>query len=356
MKENNSFLYFKIFAVYIILFSGIVFATGSKAPQAPSGPSSKPAYIHDGSTSYNQADWMAKLEDSRPLDKISMVGTHESAAFYGGDITQCQSLSLTNQLNMGVRAMDIRTRQYNDQLDIYHGFVSQKKTFESVIQEVASFLQKHPKETVLMRIGSDGNKSEKNKLSYEEAFLDVYRDYSKYFWKGNFFATPTLGQLRGKIVILQKFGGSYYGMDYDKLKIQDSYTMNTNWDLYSKWEKVKKHIDDAAISGGGKGIYMNYLTASTGSMPYFVVSGQSSPQTNAPLLATGKTTPGWASCCPDFPRVNCLGKLCTIAFLGTNPLSVNYIKSKFGVKKGYIGIMMTDFPGPGLVEAVINLN
>jgi 1-phosphatidylinositol phosphodiesterase len=274
-----------------------------------------------------------------------MVGTHDTASFHGGDITQTQSMSLTEQLKMGVRAMDIRCQHMNNTLRIYHGIQDQKRSCEEAISEVVQFLKSNPSETVLMKISADGTTAKNNTNTYEQAFLSVYNKYKSYFWVGDFGSIPYLGNVRGKIVILQAFsGGEKYGYRYGNATKQDEWSISNNWGLYDKWLKVN--------SRGGNGFYINFLSAAGGSFPYFVVSGQSSPQTNAPLLLTGKTTPGWASSYPDFPRISCLGKICSIAFQGTNQLTANYVRGK----KGYFGIIMTDFPGPDLVDVIINTN
>lgn len=320
---------------------------------APPPPAKLKAYSHDGSSSYSKPNWMSKINNATRLDRISMVGTHDTASFIGGDITQTQSMSITEQLKMGVRVMDIRCQHMNNVLQIYHGIQDQKRTFDQVISEVTQFLKSNPSETVLLKISADGTTAKNNTNTYENAFLSVYNKYKSYFWVGDYNSIPFLGNVRGKIVILQSFsGGEKYGYRWRNATIQDEYTIKNNWDLYNKWTKVKNFLNQTLSSRGGNGFYINFLSASGGSFPYFVVSGQSSSQTNAPLLMTGLTTPGWKSSYPDFPRVSCLGSLCSIAFLGTNQLTADYVRGK----KGYFGIIMTDFPGPDLVDVIINTN
>ena len=107
---------------------------------------------------------------------------------------------------------------------------------------------------------------------------------------------------------------------------------------------------NAAMNGDKNDIYINFLSGSGGSFPYFVASGKSSPEDNAPLLLTGLTTPGWKKKYPDFPRVSCALGICSIAFLGTNILTSERLTSK------RVGIIMADFPGKGLINDVIKCN
>ena len=91
------------------------------------------------------------------------------------------------------------------------------------------------------------------------------------------------------------------------------------------------------------------------SFPYFVASGQSSPGTNDPRLLTGRTTPGWKDSWPDFPRVGCFIGICSIAFEGTNILSADRIGKGKEFDK-YVGMVISDFPGKDLINAIISLN
>jgi 1-phosphatidylinositol phosphodiesterase len=312
------------------------------------------AYSHDARISYNHADWMSSLPGTVHLKDLSMVGTHDSMSFYGGDIVQTQSMSLATQLAAGVRVLDIRCRRIDNQFAIHHGFVYQHANFDDVLTTVTQFLAQHPSETVLMRLSEEYDAANSS-LSFGQIFANYVNKpaYNQYFWKDS-NPNPTLAATRGKLVIFNNFSGNNFGLNYGSIDKQDDYNVGTNWDLYSKWSKVKNQINHANASNAAtSGFFMNYLSASGGSFPYFIVSGHSSPGTSAPRLATGLTTPGWRSSYPDFPRVNCFIGICTIAFEGTNTLTANYIANN---RPGFVGIIMTDFPGLGLIDKVIGLN
>lgn len=312
------------------------------------------AYSHDAGINHYNADWMRNVPGSKALKDLSLPGTHDSMSFYGGDIAQTQSMPLATQLNAGVRVLDIRCRRIDNKFAIHHGLVYQHANFDDVLQTVTSFLQQHPAETVLMRVSE-----EYDAANSSMSFADIYNTYannpaySQYFWKDS-TPYPTLDAVRGKMVILNNFSGASFGLNYHNANIQDDYNVSTNWDLYSKWTKVKDQINNAnSANPATRGYYMNYLSASGGSFPYFIASGHSSPGTSAPRLATGLTTPGWKNSYPDFPRVSCFIGICTIAFEGTNVLSANYIAN---TRPAFVGILMTDFPGQGLIDKVIALN
>ncbi|UXI70166.1 phosphatidylinositol-specific phospholipase C domain-containing protein [Tahibacter amnicola] len=313
------------------------------------------AYSHDSGNSRSNSEWMANVADKRLLRDMSLPGTHDTMTYDldNYDSAQTQAKSLAQQLAAGVRVLDIRCRRINNRFHIYHGFVTTHFNFDDVLLTVTDFLADHPSETVLMRIKPEGNES--STMSFEDVF-DTYVDdsrYTNYFWRGTSTGV-TLGDVRGKIVVLANFENAPFGISYGSINIQDNYQLDTNWDLYGKWVDVKEQIQAANTSSeGSRSFYMNYLSGSGGSFPYFVASGHSSPGTSAPRLLTGLTTPGWKDKYPDFPRIDCFLGVCSIAFEGTNVLAYDYLEDK---NIAFSGILMADFPGHGLIDRIVALN
>ncbi|MED1304108.1 phosphatidylinositol-specific phospholipase C domain-containing protein, partial [Bacillus pacificus] len=311
------------------------------------------AYSHDSNIGYENPNWMAQISDNSTFSDLSLPGTHNTMARFGGDITKCQTMTLATQLNAGIRFLDIRCRHIENVFAIHHGPVYQNAMFGDVCNDVAAFLRKNPSETIFMRIKEEHTPAN-NTRSFADTFVDYKSRYKDLFWNWT-SDNPRIHEIRGKVVVLQNFSGPRFGIPYNTLNTQDRYHLNTNWDLYDKWLFVKEHLykADNAYKNGGKQPYLNYLSGSGGSFPYFVASGHSSPGTSAPRLSTGLTTPAFASWYPDFPRVNCFIGICTIAFEGTNILTSDLINvSNFQ----YVGIIAADFPGGGLIDNIIRLN
>ncbi|CAF3283034.1 unnamed protein product [Rotaria sp. Silwood2] len=299
---------------------------------------------------------MSGINDNTPVRKISILGTHDTMAyqmeleglFEKSVITQ--TLSLETQLLAGIRAFDIRCRHINDRFTIHHGDFYLKVNFDDVLQTMTKFLGSHSKETLLVRVKEESSPSS-NTRSFTDTFLYYKSKYSKIWNKTT--DDPFFGDVRGKIVILVNFDCSSCGLSYgSSFQIQDKYSLTTSWDLYDKWLSVKQHLIDANANAAS-GSYMNYLSGSGGVFPYFVASGHSRHETDANRMSTGRTTLGGKNMYPDFPRVNCFIEVCTIAFEGTNILTYEYIRSQ---KLKYVGIIMADFPGDGLIDTIINLN
>ncbi len=223
------------------------------------------------------------------------------------------------------------------------------------------FLKAHPGETVFMRIVPAGTPENiPPGRTFEMTFRDSYWTNPKwkdYFWfeTGVGLLNPTLGRMRGKIVILQEFDSArHYGMPYKSFDIQDHWNLRVISDLYDKWLKVQNHMRAANTGPEGRK-FMNYLSGSSaGVRPFFVASGHVTAGTGADRLSTGRTTPAFRNSWPDFPRVACVPlivRVCTIAYEGTNILTYERLKNYRRV-----GVIMSDFPGPGLIDETIKLN
>src|SRR5687767_7668450 len=72
-------------------------------------------------------NWLTPLDGNLPLSQFSIPGTHDSGALVEpvSGTAKCQNLSIADQLNAGVRFLDIRCRHINDAFAIHHGAVYQ---------------------------------------------------------------------------------------------------------------------------------------------------------------------------------------------------------------------------------------
>lgn len=95
---------------------------------------------------------MANIPDEIQINYVSVPGTHDSCALYGGK-AQCQVWSLEDQLQIGIRFLDIRPRNYGDgTLPIHHGHVFQHIYFSDVVKILTDYLNNHVTEVLLMRV------------------------------------------------------------------------------------------------------------------------------------------------------------------------------------------------------------
>lgn len=313
------------------------------------------AYWNEYAATQNRSGWMDWLPDEMLLSDLSLPGTHDTMTggvkLVGNDIARTQAMDLREQLISGIRVIDIRVKHNGNSFPIHHGIIYLGVDFEDVLRVVRDFLTQNPTETIFMRLKQENSSASDYEM--EKLFNNYYGRYKDIFWVNtNKTNNPTVGDFRGKLVLLSDvFSLNKYGLSYRDINKQDDYHLNTNWDLYAKWDKIKAQFNRSNNSSGTT--YMNYLSGSGGSFPYFVASGHSSPGTGAGRLVTGLTEPGWRGVYPDFPRGAWFGVIATIYFEGTNTLTADYLK-KHNI--ALAGMVMADFPGERLINSIIDCN
>ncbi|HDR7891083.1 TPA: phosphatidylinositol-specific phospholipase C [Bacillus toyonensis] len=321
-------------------------------------------YSYESDIGYRNPTWMSKLEDTQKISEISIPGTHGTMALHGAsfideDLTRNQTMPLSQQFNAGIRYVDMRVKRVKDSFAMQHGIVNQKAMFEDVLKETIQFLRSNPQETILMRLKEETD-PESGSKSFEEIFKS-YRDRNaSYFWDPNSVSfsernNPKLGDVRGKIVILQNFSASQeYGINYESLNIQDNFEVSAGPDgLYEKWNAVKNHLLNANKNSNNSNIYLNHFSGTGGAAalwnnyyPWFIASGKENRDTGSnPLLIQAHTTNEWE----DFPR-DTNGQ---VFYGGMNTMGTDFIQQG-GIK--HSGIIAADFPGPGLIDSIIKLN
>ncbi|KAI2805230.1 hypothetical protein BLOT_004223 [Blomia tropicalis] len=322
--------------------------------------------------------WMSKIPDSRPLQLLSIPGTHDSLARYGGEQFQCQTMQLHDQLEAGIRALDMRCRHVANSFLIYHAFVYQHISFDQVLQICRTFLKSNPTEMIIMRIKKEWL-AEGNTRDFEATFRQQYLNkFPELFWipsKLSDVNNLTLGQVRGKIVIFQDFDSRrrldengnttsiIYGPHWTDTIIQDDFTLLTIWSLYSKWLKVKSHLyaTNASLNANSthqqdvRPFYVNFLSGSIGAKPYFVASGHTKWGSDAPRQYFGLVNSHSPYHYDDFPRDKCMlgGRYCLVYFDGTNMLTYHRLTTE---PFRFVGIIYSDFPGCGLIRTIIDIN
>jgi 1-phosphatidylinositol phosphodiesterase len=219
---------------------------------------------------YTMSNWMGSLDENLKLTAFSIPGTHDSGArfetFSGTAI--CQNLTIDEQLNAGVRYLDIRCRHLDNNFVIHHGSVYQKINFTNVLNSCSSFLSQNPSETIIMSVKEEYDASGNNR-SFEATF-DSYFNINTNLW---FIGTtvPTLKTAKGKIVLLRRFpASSSKGIDatlwsdntvFDitgaqLIKVQDQYKVTDN---NAKFNSIYALAEEAK-NGNDSKLYLNYCS------------------------------------------------------------------------------------------------
>lgn len=240
--------------------------------------------------------WMAAIPDELPLSEVTMPGTHNTIARYGGVYAECQSWTLSSQLRAGVRFLDMRVRHINGNLTLHHGVSYQWGHFGQVLEGVSEFLQEYPSETVLMRLKEEF--SETNNIY--SAVVDFIHRYAHWDLLWHSRLVPTMGEARGKLIILQNFDGPDLGMRYSSMDIADDWQVPTLLQVEDKWRSVYNHLE--AAPAGNKG--QIFLTFSSGAGVFAnpsAVAQRINPQLYDYLSAKSNQNLRFGIICMDFP-------------------------------------------------------
>ena len=215
-------------------------------------------------TNTNYSKWMANLDDNTSLREVDMPGSHDTMATIsiGNLAGQCQSLSLADQLTLGVRFLDIRLKQEKSNLEAVHGFIDQKVKFDEIVKVVDDFLNNNPSEFIIMSIKEEADPS-KPVGTFEECVKSKLSN--KYILDRTI--PENVGSVRGKVVLLSRYKNSSIGIEaYSEWKDSTSFTMASS-DIYIQDEyKIKsgqQKIDavTSCFNENGHALKINFLSA-----------------------------------------------------------------------------------------------
>ncbi|MCQ6247196.1 phosphatidylinositol-specific phospholipase C [Streptomyces malaysiensis] len=229
-------------------------------------------------------DWLSAIADATPVQRLTLPGSHDSGARFGGPWTECQNTTIADQLNSGIRFLDIRCRAFENAFPIHHGAFYQNLNFDDVLGACRSFLSAHPSETVLMRVKQEY--SEESAAEFRRIF-DTYLDDKG--WRSLFRldnTLPTLGQARGRVVLLadsDNMPGVRYG-DGSLFDIQDDYMAEP----IGKYPKIEAQFRKAAAEPGK--LFINYVSTAA-LLPPRSNSDRLNPRVKSFL--EGAETQGW---------------------------------------------------------------
>ncbi|MFB6435233.1 phosphatidylinositol-specific phospholipase C domain-containing protein [Streptomyces sp. NPDC056411] len=241
-------------------------------------------------------DWMTALGDGTPVQRLTIPGTHDSGARIGGPWVACQNTAIDAQLAAGIRFLDVRCRAVDGVFAIHHGAFYQELMFGDVLNACRAFLRAHPSETVLMRV-----KQEYSEVSSEE-FRRIFTRYLDDKGYRSLFrldgGLPTLGQARGRVVLLADsdgLGGVRYG-DPQLFDIQDDYMAEP----FGKWPKVEAQFRKAVAQPGK--LFVNYVSTAA-LLPPRSTADRLNPQVKNLLTGSeGSSWTGLGIVPMDFPQ------------------------------------------------------
>ena len=193
--------------------------------------------------------WMKNIPNDTFISNINIPGTHNTCSLFCdfSFASRCQSHTLTEQLNMGVRFIDIRAEKKGDGLYVVHSiskcYSPQKRrvrlSVKDGVDECFDFLENHPTETIIFSFKRDAGDSPENTL---KLFFETCIKGKENFWYTE-NKTPEISRVRGKIVLLNRcaktidntgFSGISCGLDFTGWpymeRVENSHKLPMNFD------------------------------------------------------------------------------------------------------------------------------
>ncbi|KAL2155077.1 hypothetical protein VTH82DRAFT_3753 [Thermothelomyces myriococcoides] len=197
-------------------------------------------------SSADLSSWMAALDPALPLSALSIPGTHNSAACHVAlPSVRCQAVSVLDQLNNGVRFLDVRvscppcpdsgtapappapqdggeggegqgssssssssSSTKVPELALVHSVfpvaLLGHKYFSGLLKTVYEFLDAHPTETVLISLKREGTGKGSDADLARILHKHYVRPHRDRWYVGP--RVPTLAQCRGRVVLVRRFG------------------------------------------------------------------------------------------------------------------------------------------------------
>lgn len=216
--------------------------------------------------------WMASVANGVNLTLLSIPGSHDAGATVEpvSGTAKCQNLSIGDQLNAGIRFLDVRCRHINDAFAIHHGAIYQNKNFDDVLNACFTFLNTNPGETIVMSVKEEYDPSG-NTRTFEQTFDSYVAKNPTQWYTGA--TVPNLGDVRGKIVLLRRFSATALPKGLDatnwadnttfsinnsdaSMRIEDNYVVPDN---NAKWNSITALLGEAK-TGAGTTLYISFTS------------------------------------------------------------------------------------------------
>ncbi|HEY4239515.1 MAG TPA: phosphatidylinositol-specific phospholipase C [Kofleriaceae bacterium] len=215
--------------------------------------------------------WMSQV-DCATFSCMTIPGSHDSGATHDllPDTSKAQDLTITEQLDAGVRYFDIRLKRVDDLLTVFHGGIDQDLTFQQVLDQMQAFQAAYPTEAILMSVkeettpGHSVNSFETDFLAYVTAAPDRWVLGA---------SVPSLADAAGKLVLVRRFDATTSPLGIDatnwadnatfditdadaQMHIEDNYIVT---DVAQKWTQITDALT-AAEQDSGPTLHLTYTS------------------------------------------------------------------------------------------------
>ena len=160
----------------------------------------------------DNSGWMASLQDTVPVCRLSIPGTHDSGTssvrFPMRHYARTQTMNLSEQWDAGIRFFDLRPKLDGDELKIYHGPANCHITLEEALLILKEKLELNPSEFCIVMTNSAGGGQ-----AAVDKTMELINSVILARMLADFKADMTVADIRGRILFIHRNAPSA-GIDY----------------------------------------------------------------------------------------------------------------------------------------------
>lgn len=316
------------------------------------------------------SDWMGQsIDPDTPLSRLTLPGTHDSGATlpdFGTQTWQAQHMSIKEQLEAGVRSIDLRLslppdwipRFGSDQPDwqklrVDHGGVPQGQSGQQALGDIADFLREHPGEAVVVSIKKEGGGNDRQfQKAVEELYEHVQQEHPSAGGQPLIYGgegVPTLGEAQGQIVLMRRYAvpdastgprGIDATVDWPdnantatastaggELHVSDHYDIRGPERFETKWTETERALDHSLGEPEPDALHVTFGSATSKDLMEFFAGVNPRDPDSGPIEAFSNYI---------------------------NPRLQGYAQAHQG--QGGVGIVAVDHADPALIRALIAMN
>ena len=154
--------------------------------------------------------FFSALPDEIYLSEVNIPGTHDSCTAFCSmeNVCRCQSLTIKEQLELGIRLFDIRLYKSGKDFYLCHAIADcftdsdkkKKLSFDDVLSDFRGFLKNNPEETLVVSVKQD--RGIINRWFFPAFYERHLVGNEKEWYLEN--ENPTLSECRGKMVLMRR--------------------------------------------------------------------------------------------------------------------------------------------------------
>jgi hypothetical protein len=144
--------------------------------------------------------WMSRVGNDAHLNDITIPGSHDTGTAPINGTRQCQNLSIAQQLNVGIRFLDIRLNKDRNWEIMHENTATGLFFMNDCLLPIVDFLAENSSETVLLCIKDEHGSTD----GFHDDILAMLGQLgASYVYTGK--VPDNLGKLRGKLVLVRRY-------------------------------------------------------------------------------------------------------------------------------------------------------